>query len=64
MQILQNTYVWFLMDVSYSPYMLRYDSSKQTVVVKVAINPWSMLLNLLIHDLFVENSMDSGRHAT
>ena len=64
MQILQNTYVWFLMDVSYSPYMLRYDSSKQTVVVKVAINPWSMLLNLLIHVLFVENSMDGGCHAT
>lgn len=38
--------------------MLRCDNSKQTVVVEVANNPWSMLLNLLIHDLFVENSMD------
>ena len=28
------------------------------MVVEVANNPWLMLLNLLIHDLFVENSMD------
>ena len=39
--------------------MLRCDNSKQTVVVEVANNPWLMLLNL-IHDLFVENSMDGS----
>ena len=40
MQILQNPYFWLLIDVSYSRYMLRCDSDKQTMVVEVANNPW------------------------